>query len=85
MHQLSSPSPQNNFEQAKIFFIRGMENYEKELFEEAEQYLLLSLELLPERLSTITNLSSVLIKLGKIERANEIKRIQVRSATRLSD
>jgi tetratricopeptide (TPR) repeat protein len=72
MHQLSSPSPQNNFEQAKIFFLRGMENYEKELFEEAERYLLLSLELLPERLSTITNLSSVLIKLGKIERANEI-------------
>jgi tetratricopeptide (TPR) repeat protein len=68
----SSSFIQNKFEQAKFYFLRGVELYEKELFEEAERNLFLSLEHVPDRLSTLTNLSSVLIKLGKIERANEI-------------
>ena len=68
---LSTPSP-NNFEQAKHFFLLGLENINKELFEEAERFLCLSLDLLPDRLSTLTNLSAVLIKLDKLEKANEI-------------
>ena len=59
------------FEQAKSFFLIGMENYEKELYQEAERFLLLSLNLVPNRLSTLINLSAVLIKLEKIEKAKE--------------
>jgi len=67
----SKPS-ENNFEQAKNFFLLGLESYQKELYEEAERFLLLSLEFLPDRLSTLTNLFAVLIKLEKLEKANEI-------------
>jgi len=62
----------DNFEQSKVFFLRGLENYQKELYEEAEHYFFLSLNLMPDRLSTLTNLSTVLIKLKKVEKANEI-------------
>jgi len=67
----SEPS-ENNFEQAKNYFLLGLENLQKELFDDAERYLLLSLNLLPDRLSTLTNLSAVLIKLDKLEKANEL-------------
>ena len=67
----SKPS-ENNFEQAKNFFLLGLESNQKELYEDAERFLLLSLELLPDRLSTLTNLFAVLIKLEKLEKANEI-------------
>ena len=50
----------------------GLESYEKELFDDAEVFFLLSLDFWPDRLSTLTNLSSVLIKLEKFEKANEI-------------
>lgn len=62
----------NNFEQAKKYFLLGLESYENELFEEAEIFLFLSLDFWPDRLSTLTNLSAVLIKLEKLEKANEI-------------
>jgi hypothetical protein len=61
-----------NFEKAKYFFLQGLERLEKDLIQEAEHFLTLSLELLPERLSTLTNLSVVLIKLDKVEKAEKI-------------
>ena len=48
-----------NFEKAKYFFLLGLDRLEKDLTQEAEHFLTLSLELLPERLSTMTNLSVV--------------------------
>ena len=72
MSRAPSKPPENNFEQAKNFFLLGLESLQRELYEDAERYLLLSLELLPDRLSTLTNLSAVLIKLDKLEKANEI-------------
>lgn len=65
-------SSSDNFEQAKKYFLLGLESYEKELFFDAEKFFLLSLHFWPDRLSTLTNLSSVLIKLEKLEKANEI-------------
>ncbi|NDH68336.1 MAG: tetratricopeptide repeat protein [Gammaproteobacteria bacterium] len=72
MSRPPSKSSENNFDEAKNFFLLGLESYQKELYEEAERFLLLSLEFLPDRLSTLTNLFAVLIKLEKLEKANEI-------------
>jgi len=62
----------DNFDNAKLLFELGVENINKELYEKAEIYLSQSLTLMPNRLSTISNLSKVLIKLDKLEKANEI-------------
>jgi len=61
-----------NFEKAKNFFLLGLERLEKDLIQEAEHFFTLSLELLPERLSTLINLSVVLLKLDKVDKAEEI-------------
>jgi predicted O-linked N-acetylglucosamine transferase (SPINDLY family) len=61
-----------NFEKAKNFFLLGLEKLEKDLNHEAEHFFSLSLELIPERLSTLINLSTVLLKLNKVEKAEEI-------------
>jgi len=60
------------FEQAKKYFLLGLENLQKTFYIEAERFLFLSFNLLPERLSTLINLSAVLIKLEKLEEAQEI-------------
>lgn len=60
------------FEQARKYFLLGLENFQKNLYVEAERFLFLSFDLLPERLSTLINLSAVLIKLEKLEEAQEI-------------
>ena len=57
-------------EKAKNYFLLGLESMQKEYYEEAEQLLSLSLSLIPDRLSTLTNLIVTLIKLEKIEKAN---------------
>jgi len=72
MDSISNQSESEKFEQAKNYFLLGMENFEMGLFIEAEKLLFLALDLFPERLSILTNLSAVLIKLGKLERAHEI-------------
>jgi predicted O-linked N-acetylglucosamine transferase (SPINDLY family) len=61
-----------DIEQAKHFFLLGMENYQDEAYEDAEYFLEMSLNFFPDRLSTLTNLCAVLIKLGKLERASEL-------------
>ena len=63
---------QESFEQAKNLFLLGLEHYEKGSYEEAEHFLVLSSRILPNRTSTLTNLSAVLIKLEKFEKAHEI-------------
>jgi tetratricopeptide (TPR) repeat protein len=65
-------SQSHNFEQAKNYFLLGLESIRKESYEEAEHFFTSSLILLPDRLSTITNLFAVLIKLEKLEKANNI-------------
>ena len=72
MYSISEETDSDKFEQAKNYFLIGLENFEKGTYLEAEKFLFLALDLLPERLSTLTNLSAVLIKLGKLEKAHEI-------------
>ena len=72
MDSISEETDSDKFEQAKNYFLFGMENFEKGIYIEAEKFLFLALNLLPVRLSTLTNLSAVLIKLGKLEKAHEI-------------
>jgi tetratricopeptide (TPR) repeat protein len=62
----------DKLEIARKYFNLGMENLEKDIYSEAEKYFYKSLELIPERLSTLINLSAVLIKLEKINLANNI-------------
>ena len=61
-----------NFDDARKYFLLGLDSARKECFEDAENYFYLSLNLMPERLSTLTNLSIVLIKLGKYKDAYEL-------------
>jgi protein O-GlcNAc transferase len=61
-----------DFEKAKYFFVLGLEKLEQDSNEEAVHFLNLSLQLLPERISTLTNLSVALIKLEKLEEAEKI-------------
>ena len=67
-----SESSHVNFEQAKIYFLLGLEYFEKELYVDAELYFLKSLSLVPDRLSTLTNLFAIQIKLNKVESAYEV-------------
>ena len=62
----------DKLELARKYFNLGMENLEKDIYSEAEKYFYKSLELIPERISTLINLSAVLIKLEKINLANNI-------------
>ena len=61
-----------NFEQAKNFFLRGLELYQSGRFVEAEASYAASLALLPGRASTLTNLGATRLKLGKLEDAIEL-------------
>lgn len=63
---------ENNINIAKNFFLLGMDNFNKGNYIESEEYFLKSLELLPNRLSTLTNLSAVLIKQFKFIEAVEV-------------
>ena len=55
----------NNFELAKQYFLEGLLFLEEEKFSQAEFKLKQSLELIPDRVSTLTNLSAVQVKLKK--------------------
>lgn len=48
----------NSFEKAKILFQEGLADFQNEKYEKAEINFLESLNLLPDRLSTIQNLIS---------------------------
>jgi len=55
----------SKFNLAKEYFIKGRDLLKKSNYEQAESYFLKSLELLPERVSTLTNLSVTQFKLKK--------------------
>lgn len=59
----------SNFELAKNFFLEGLNDLENRRYEDAETKLRRSLELLPDRVSTLTNLSAALIRLQKYAEA----------------
>lgn len=64
----------NNFETAKQFFIGGLELFEANNFQAAEKMFARSLEILPNRVSTLNNLSAINIRLDKFAEAEEFAR-----------
>ena len=50
------------FEKAKLYFVEGLRLYQENKYDLAEEQFIKSLELVPERLSTISNLISIYIK-----------------------
>lgn len=65
----------SNLDLAKAFFIEALEHIQKEEYDAAESRLRSSLDLVPERVSTLTNLSAVLIKLKKYTEASQVLEI----------
>jgi tetratricopeptide (TPR) repeat protein len=61
-----------NFELAKSFFFEGLAHLEREEYAQAASRLRESLDLVPDRLSTLINLSVALLKLEKLQAAREI-------------
>ena len=59
----------DNFETAKVLFQRGIEHLQKEEWAEAEVWLRNSLKLVPDRPSTLNNLSAALLRLKKFDEA----------------
>jgi predicted TPR repeat methyltransferase len=57
------------FEQAREFFLRGVDDFEAGRLEQAERNFAASLALLPGRPSTLTNLGAVRLRLGRAEEA----------------
>ncbi len=61
-----------NLNQAREYFLLGLEFFERESYEEAEQSFKKSLKIIPNRESTLTNLAATLIKLQKINEAIDV-------------
>jgi len=61
----------NDFETAKQFFFEGLRLLEANNLPAAEKQFARSLELIPERVSTLNNLSAIKIKLGKFVEAEQ--------------
>jgi predicted TPR repeat methyltransferase len=61
-----------NFEQAKAFFLQGLEHYRAGRFAQAERDYAASLALLPGRASTLTNLGAARVKLGRMQDAIDV-------------
>lgn len=62
----------NSFETAKALFHRGIEHLVREEWDQAEACLKDSLKLVPDRPSTLNNLSALLLKRKKLEEAEEL-------------
>ncbi|HWI81786.1 class I SAM-dependent DNA methyltransferase [Ramlibacter sp.] len=58
-----------NFEQARDFFLKGVAHYRAGDFAQAEREFAAALDLVPGRVSTLTNLGAARLKLGRIEEA----------------
>jgi len=63
---------ENNFESAKKYFLDGLLSVENGNFSEAETLFLQALKIMPERVSILTNLSAVQIKLSKFDEAYKV-------------
>src|SRR2546423_14786911 len=61
----------NDFETAKQFFFQGLQLLESNNLEGAETQFVRSLEIIPQRVSTLNNLSAIKIKLSKFAEAEE--------------
>src|SRR4051794_20644904 len=64
----------NEFETAKQLFFEGLQLLEANNLQAAETCFAQSLEILPERVSTLNNLSAVKLKLGKFADAEKLAR-----------
>jgi tetratricopeptide (TPR) repeat protein len=64
----------DDFETAKQFFIEGLQLLEANNLQAAEMRFARSLELVPDRVSTLNNLSAIKIKLEKFAEAEEFAR-----------
>ena len=62
---------QEKLNQAKIFFENGLENLIKSNYLEAEKYFLKSLKIIPNRISTISNLIQIYFLKKEINKLNE--------------
>jgi protein O-GlcNAc transferase len=62
----------DNFDAAKTLFVEGLRHIQDKEYEQAEGKLRSALELVPHRISTLTNLSAVLIKLKKYDEAEKV-------------
>ena len=63
-----------NFELAKSLFLKGLDFFHKDMFIEAENAFRKSLSIIPDRDSTLTNLSVTLFKLKKYSESVEISK-----------
>ncbi len=61
----------DNFEIAKQLFLDGLKLFEKGAYQEAETKFLKSLEIIPDRVSTLTNLTATQIRLSKYDEAKD--------------
>lgn len=70
---------EKKFEIAKVFFNKGLEEFNKKKYYLAEEFYKKSLLELPDRVSTLTNLSATQIKLGKFKESlhNSKKSIEI--------
>jgi predicted TPR repeat methyltransferase len=57
------------FEQAKAFFLQGLDHYQAGRFAQAERDFAAALALVPGRVSTLTNLGATRLKLGQLDAA----------------
>jgi tetratricopeptide (TPR) repeat protein len=61
----------NDLERAKTLFYEGLKHLQEQDYAQAEGKLLECLKIVPDRVSTLTNLTATLIKLKKLEAARE--------------
>jgi tetratricopeptide (TPR) repeat protein len=64
----------NDFEMAKQCFFEGLQLFEANNLQAAETQFARSLHIIPDRVSTLNNLSAVKIKLSKFDEAEELAR-----------
>lgn len=62
----------NNLEKAKQFFLNGLENFTNKKFNDAKKNFLDSLHFIPDKASTLANLSATLLELKEYEEAKKI-------------
>lgn len=60
------------FEQARDFFLKGVDHYQAGRYADADRSFAASLALVPGRASTLTNLGAVRLKLGKAQEAADL-------------
>jgi hypothetical protein len=62
----------NKLEKARQFFLNGLNNFTNKEFVEAKNNFIESLFLIPDKASTLANLSATLLELKEYEEENKI-------------